>query len=361
MLAHKNSDALFLISHSSKEIDLTDDIEKEEFSKLASIRLQIQPAIKASSLLGLNPKVFNLRSEVPECISSLGSPKICIIGKLKTNKENQPSVTVANLAAISRLKQKNIPIIVIYSDNNASPEKDWSHKLYRDLLNLADLVVCPNNAILTEAKSWMQTKSLYKVIEDPCQVPLTDFTQLEANNKCKMIWFGHNTNSFYLLRELPKMLTRCDKNNYIELTILGDVFCLRSSKNFINSQQIPSNWKFRLIPWSIQAFKQETKLSNIALIPSDPHSNIKKFASHNRAVDALQGGCMVIASPIPSYVELRKSILIGDDFPVLINEGIRQYSRLTKKWELNRKEILSRFEPQENLSKWIRCLKLLCT
>ena len=40
----------------------------------------------------------------------------------------------------------------------------------------------------------------------------------------------------------------------------------------------------------------------------------KLAASHNRAVDAIQAGCMVIASPIPSYKELQKLLLLSDDF-----------------------------------------------
>ncbi len=357
----RNSTALFLIPKADNSIDISSTIYEDEFTNRASIRLQLHPAIEAARRVGLQPKVLALRSQNPKYIDSLDSTRVCIVGKLKTSEKEQPGVTLANLATIARLKQRKIPIIVLYSDNNALSKSDCSCELYRDLLSLADYVVCPTKAIVNEAKKWIDKKSKCLVIEDPCQISMSDFPSLDKKEGCRLIWFGHKTNCFYLFRELPLMIRNCRIQHKTEFTIIGDNFCLKSVKKFLGDNLNLQNWSFRLIPWSNETFKTEIKRSHIALIPSDKQSNIKRFASHNRAVDALQGGCMVIANPIPSYIELQKCILLGDNFPELIDQGIEQYSRLTTKWDQYREELLYRFQPEENLSKWTKCIELAIT
>ena len=43
-------------------------------------------------------------------------------------------------------------------------------------------------------------------------------------------------------------------------------------------------------------------------------------------------GCMTIATPLSSYRELQKVLLLTNNFPKSLNEGIAQYERLTNKW-----------------------------
>ena len=63
-------------------------------------------------------------------------------------------------------------------------------------------------------------------------------------------------------------------------------------------------------------------------------------------------GCMTIATPLKSYSELQKVLLLTHDFPRSLNEGIAQYNRLTKKWADLREQHLSRFSKANNENKW---------
>ena len=63
-------------------------------------------------------------------------------------------------------------------------------------------------------------------------------------------------------------------------------------------------------------------------------------------------GCMTIATPLSSYLELQKVLLLTNNFPKSLKEGIAQYERLTKKWAGLKRENLSRFSRANNSKKW---------
>ena len=65
---------------------------------------------------------------------------------------------------------------------------------------------------------------------------------------------------------------------------------------------------------------------------------------------------MTITSPLESYIELKKLLLTTNDFAKMLNAGIKDYIRLTNKWEQTRKDVLKRFSPEENLQNWKRLI-----
>ena len=67
-------------------------------------------------------------------------------------------------------------------------------------------------------------------------------------------------------------------------------------------------------------------------------------------------GCMTIATPLSSYRELQKVLLLTNNFPKSLNEGIAQYERLTNKWADLRSENLSRFSKTNNSKNWEKFL-----
>ena len=55
---------------------------------------------------------------------------------------------------------------------------------------------------------------------------------------------------------------------------------------------------------------------------------------------------------MPSYLELSKLALIGNDHGQIFERLIPHYSRLVAKHEVLRESLLSRFQPSVNLSRW---------
>ena len=97
--------------------------------------------------------------------------------------------------------------------------------------------------------------------------------------------------------------------------------------------------------------------SDIALLPSNPRDISKAGVSHNRLVDALRGGVVPIASPMPSYLELSESSLIGSDFSEMIEYAEDRYTSLSQKFAKLREIILKDHSPQQNIINWINTIE----
>ena len=95
---------------------------------------------------------------------------------------------------------------------------------------------------------------------------------------------------------------------------------------------------------------------HVVWLPSEPKSPIKGGVSHNRLVDAVRSGSIVVASDMQSYQELSQLALLGPDHGGLINQLVPQYERLADKYAAFRSHVLRRFSPETNLKSWRRLL-----
>ena len=194
------------------------------------------------------------------------------------------------------------------------------------------------------------------IIEDLCQMNRYNFSVLQERKPCRLIWFGHPSNARFLLQEIPRLAGFCSGWDCFELTVLSDAnTCLEVSQKFSKVHH-KKPWTIRQVVWDFDdqpgQLDVELKRAHIAILPSDADDPRKSAASHNRAVDAIQAGCMTIASPIDSYLELKKLLLVTTDFAKTIDSGLAHYDRLTEKWPLHRSEALHRFSKDENSRKW---------
>jgi hypothetical protein len=357
--------ALFLI-HSLAPAGSQGDTAWNAGTFLASNRIQLEPAKQAVIELGFQPKPLNVRAEKPNCLQALGDPSCCIVGKLSHPDETfAQNILLANLAAISILKSRSVPILVNYSDNLAGQTKTSVASLYRSLLWHADAVIYPCQAMQQLGKPWLNPNNPAQewIIEDPWQIEEQPYREFKPDQPCRIIWFGHSSNSQYLLDELPKLLQSCNTHANYELTILSDSAIQNKTKEQLKELPQCKPWTLRCIEWDNNSqpkqLASELTRAHIAIIPSNIQDKRKLAASHNRAVDSIQAGCMVIASPLPSYKELNKLLLLSENFSETINTGIQQYSRLTRKWEVHRKSHMERFSPSTNAAKWRDAIKTL--
>ena len=353
----KERTALFLI-HSLAEAGSRGKVALQGGCFLASNRIQLGPAIKAASNLGHKPDIRNLRTEKPDLLK-VNNPEVCIFGKLSHPEiKFAKRIAIANLAAIPILKRKRIPIAVAYSDNLATKEDSPIAELYRNLLWHADATVYPCQAIAELGRIWYNKNNPPKewIIEDPCQIHKASFPDLAREKPCRIIWFGHSSNASYLFKQIPLLAEECEAWHSFELTILSDAETAKKAQKILAQCNARRPWIFRSSTWDTskqpEQLQKELERAHIAIIPSDENNSRKSAASHNRAVDAIMSGCMTIATPLNSYRELQKVLLLTNDFPRSLNEGIAQYKRLTKKWTDLREEHLSRFSKTNNDKKW---------
>lgn len=194
------------------------------------------------------------------------------------------------------------------------------------------------------------------IIEDPCQIQKAPFPDLSKEKPCRIIWFGHSSNASYLFNQIPLLAEQCKAWNSFELTVLSDAETSKKAGKILAQCKPMRPWIFRAITWDIskqpEQLQKELQRAHIAILPSDENNPRKSAASHNRAVDAVMAGCMTLATPLNSYRELKKVLLLTNDFPKSLQGGITQYERLTSKWAALREDNLSRFSKDNNITKW---------
>ena len=334
---------------------------------MASARLQLLPAIRASRKLGISIKMISLHSKKPSDFFLLQPSKICIVGKMSANnKESIEEMIVANLGAIVRLKNNKSKIIVQSCDNYFAAN-DAISEFYKDIYSLADHIVFPSSHLLYLCEPYVKVKTTrLHVVNDPWQVresyPVRDLKKLQ---QIKMIWFGSNKNIIYLCKILPNLLRQMPKEYNYEITILGQK---RAHKHILHlHSQIKNsypNWTFRLVLWDQK--KQPMQLENeltrahISLIPSDPEDPLKAGVSHNRLVDSIRAGCITIASPMESYKELSKMTIIGSDFTNLLMFAINNYHTCAQELDKHR-DTVTQFNPKKNERNWEELIQQILT
>lgn len=349
--------ALFLIP--SDEIRGFSDFSR--FHGTASLQLQLKPSIRACESLGLNPQCLSLQHSHPEDLELINHPSVCIIGKIRTKGEkNVQAQAMAQLALLSRLKRKRVPIAIIYSDHM----EKWhpsSREMYRDFLELSDHVIFPCNAIQKKCLQWIPNIKSFSVIEDPWQVEQRPF-RAEKSKEINAIWFGHETNLPFILKLLKDLQKYAQTRKIsINLTLLTSQWGLNKYNQIIDKFNgskwitiIKIAWDTNNQPFQLQ---NELEKATFSLIPSDPENPHKSSASHNRLVDSVRAGCITIASPLESYIELNKVALVGENLIELLHLANQQKRRLANKYSRIRELHLSRFCPQNNKKRWEICIK----
>ena len=332
---------------------------------VASLRLQVAPAIFAAQKIGISQNVLSLHSNHPEDMFEISNSTICLVAKMSSNNlANIQSMIVANLAAISYAKNRGTKIILLYSDNwvhsNKITGNDYldmcrglTREFYRDLLQLSDYIVYPTQALLRMTANDVSKQAQCIVIEDPWQLnnwheprPLP----VEPGGLIKLIWFGSNLNINYLISNLPSILSVKPKYQRLELTILSAQIAIDQCQSFFyQNKNLFAGWAIRLVLWDAanqpNQLEDELTRAHICLIPSDPDDQAKAGVSPNRLVDAIKGGCVSIASPMESYREFRDLSLQGSNFRDLLLKALRDYKKVTLNLKQSRELALKKHSP----------------
>ena len=345
-------------------VNQTGDVTEKIFTgkglgSMASGRLQFSPAIQSAKRNNAVVEIFSLHSNNPSDFQNLKKSDICLVGKMAANTEALVhSMILANLAAVSRLKNSGSTIALQYCDNyldSKGPLKDF----YEDLFKMSDIIIFPSNSLLNISKKHINDHHRVHIIKDPWQVrQWNDFNSLkpERSQTIRLIWFGSNKNIPYLINAIPQLVSESDSSLNYELTILGLEFGLSKFKKFFPGFPQKSNWTFRLVPWSNnnqpEQLESEIERAHISIIPSDPSDPLKIGVSHNRLVDSIRGGCITIASPMGSYLELEELALLGDNFGELLNNAVKNYEKIVTKIRSFRIKALQEFSPEINEKHW---------
>ena len=357
----KRKRVLILNHYTNASGKISEERFKEYAGSLASSRIQLRPCFLAAKELNYDCTIHSLGISEEKNLNENIDYDACIIGKLNAdNSKLLHNITISHLAVIARLKRKGTFIITLYSDNHIQRNTKIG-ELYKDLLFYADLIVCPTNCLKNFAIKHTNHKAKVVVIEDPWSVKSNTYKRKD-NPFLQVAWFGSGTNIPYLLRELPDLLNRTNINKPIIYSILTNQKYIRILKEFSSTIKLNRKQaKLKFIAWDInnqpKQLENLLQISDFALIPSDPNDLMKSGVSHNRLVDASRSGCIPLASPMKSYMELQKIAIIGTNFPKMLEFAYQNKDRLIQKYETLRDPLIDKFSPAKNLHNWKHILQ----
>jgi hypothetical protein len=207
---------------------------------------------------------------------------------------------------LERLGQTGAIIACDYSDNHLSKHSsEPAYRFYQRVLSLSDIVVVPTQGMgeWLVACSWSHEGKI-RVVPD-----WNEFEDLlgrapEQRKPEKLgLWFGHPTN-------LPHLEAHLSSNSNI---LEGEKIVLITSAKAI--QQL--GWKaeqwllwpgtntwVKPVAWNREVMRENFRSASYCIIPSDPVSLRKKFASPNRLVAALSAGLPTTATLLDGNEEL---------------------------------------------------------
>lgn len=359
-----NKKILFLCYFGNLKGDITEQLlNTKNYSPLASVRLQILPALQASISLGCDPRVFSIQTD--HCINEAvaENPKLCILGPTFPTPKNQDYIFRNHIKAITQMKKNNSKIAAIYADNHVGTKSKIDY-FYQAALKKCNYVVTPTSSLKKIiSESDLNLNTVHHIL-DPWQIPEEIAFTKKGSEYKKILWFGSASNLVYLDRVL-KQFKKDDwlDSRKIELTIYTRKFAIQKYLEHVKSN--PYNypaWKFKFSHWNDNQqpveFRNKLREAEIVLIPSDSQDPRKLGASHNRLVDAIRSGCIVIASPLQSYCEFSDLETIGNDFCKILKTCIENPQYFHKKAESVRNQQLARFSPELNLKNWKKVIQI---
>lgn len=256
-------------------LHLISPIKPKEFknSPIASFRLRLSYVDEAAKQCG-----FKVTSD----LSINYSADIFYISKI--TKDIQKEI----LYTIQEVKKTKKHILVDYTDDILGGNYDKERmEIYEELMKVNSVFIVPVDGLSSKLKE--RQKKTFVIPDGIDNIP--NIEPCNKNNKViNVLWNGHSTNIYSLLRVISKDLAGYDFNLHV----------VSNSSSF----QILRETKIKIIPkcklighiWSINKLQEVSKFCNFAIIPSD-----KVWASANRLVTNFRLGLPIVAETISSY------------------------------------------------------------
>jgi len=304
-------------------------------SSLASTRYRVIAPSKSLEIFGWKSEVVN--EELSQVMAGWGNatPKqgdIVIVSKVF----GEHAAHLANDA-----KSRGAHVVVDFCDNFLDHSKRGA--LQHALLKLADKVVVSTDALANVIKK--HGHYVDAVISDPVEMPRGE-PRYNPGEVLQLVWFGHAVNIDTLKDFLPKL---AEYSRYQPLH-LNVVTLLPNGKTDMD-KITPDGLPVTYIPWSVGATKAAIADCDIVIIPT-LHSDIKNAKSPNRLLEPLWAGRMVVAGPLPAYLQFADSAWLGEDLTEGIKWCLANPDEVLRRISSGQKKIEKRFSAQSIASQW---------
>lgn len=253
----------------------------------------------------------------PGGLESLGSAGTLFIGRYTTGAMGQNHDTFVQIARKLEAGGFPMPVVADITDDfdylpltNVDTRRflaDWQDTLLRH---------CHVTVTCNALRDALAARAAHgvMVIEDPYENPSLSPWRVPGGMPIGICWFGNTAAATLpsLTRALGAVLARYpDAGFAIELVTAARWNMVRPFAEQLGAAR--PGLDFRLTEWSLEATWQALERCDFVLLPHEQDDPWVRGKSHNRLVAAIAAGRMALASPIPSYVELKDYAWVDED------------------------------------------------
>lgn len=253
----------------------------------------------------------------PGGLDSLGVAGALVIGRYTVGAMGQHHGAFVQIARQLDEKKLPMPVVADITDDfdvlplkNADTRRflsDWQAALLR---NCHITVTC--NALRDSLAA--AAKHGITVIEDPYEAAGLSPWRAPGSALIRICWFGNTAAATLpsLTRALDRILARYPEAAFsIELVTAARWEMIRPLAERL--AQARPGLEFNLTEWSLEATWRALERCDFVLLPHERDDPWVKGKSHNRLAAAIAAGRIALATPIPSYLELKDYAWVDDD------------------------------------------------
>lgn len=171
--------------------------------------------------------------------------------------------------------------------------------VYNKFIDLADLLISPTQNMAERV--YRVSGRLPEIVPDPYEEEL----QTPHADGEKLLWFGHRIN----LKDLSPWKPFLNGITVLTGPNIHEPIEIKQGKNLAQTQTLKPDEARHYLEWSKDAQTRELGLHNIVILPTRKGAEYK---TPNRLLNAVRGGCFVVASQHPAYDEFRKFVWVGN-------------------------------------------------
>ncbi len=305
-------------------------------SELASIRYRCLIPAYAMTKLGHNINVIVADRPSIEHAAEIEAADIIILSKLLYK-----NVT----SMVENAKRQGKKIIVDFCDSPFSVPEQME---YLDkILDLVDVVTISTSHMAKIASQYTSKPILS--VADPYegQKGIATFSPKSSLN---LLWYGHSANLDTIETFIPLLLNANLSMPVNFRIITSEIPEIKSAIEDFNSAQ-NNNLSLSFTPWSVDAVFEALQQTDIIVIPSN-NDESKLLKSPNRLVEALWAGRMVVAHPLPSYLEFSDWAVLNTDIITGISWCLEHPDEITPRLILGQQYIKKNYNPKLVAEAW---------
>lgn len=193
------------------------------------------------------------------------------------------------------------------------------------------------------------------VIEDPVYFNFVEPTFTPKKGLVRCLWYGYDVN-----------LQRANWDQLVFRPMLNNLHKLKNVHfTFINGGgHVPpgielSGAKYNLVSYSPEVQYQYSKDTDFIVLPINPRLPFTRGKSHNKLVDGLACGTMVLASPQNSYLPFSDYAHVTDDIIGSMLHCLANPEETVERIRLGQEYIKQNFTPNIIAQKWIDLIERL--